>query len=401
MAATSRIRFDEDEIKLLEWMLLRRRHRLIDLGIARYGRSSFTVRCAFLRGDVGVRCAAWSNVVVASSSFLTEGWYTRGDLMRLVTVAPKSEIEAFASNPRLGDRTLEHLIKREGVFEELSPDKYICALTALSENPRLGARYDESRLMDGWAEFMHGLGAEAAWGLTKSLPADQGWAAVLVKLLTNCPQPGLLKDVDDVIVRWRIDAPAKDGAIKVWRDNSFYLRSRIADLKKADQALLLSDDLALRLSFYRRFTPWEFRDWPKFLERDGRDFAEAALENEHLWHDKNERQRLKSLCWGTPDASSDMILPSRHKIMERRMRALHPQWFHSEDDEFSNQEDAILRRLEKRVDELTRRIKDVPAPQRFKPMTAGALKIPKTRYIPSWLWFVAGAAVVLILRSLG
>jgi len=254
--------------------------------------------------------------------------------------------------------------------------------------------------MDGWAEFMHGLGAEAAWGLTKSLPTDQGWSAVLVKLLTNCPVPSVLKDVDSVIARWQIDTPAKEGAVRVWRDNSFYLRSRVADLKRADQALLLSDDLALRLSFYRRFTPWEFKDLPKFLERDGRNFAEAALENEYLWRDKDERQRLKSLCWGAPDPSSDMILPSRYKIMERRMRGIHREWFHSEDDEFSAKEDAILRRLEKRVDELARRIKDVPGSQRFPATGNGALKVAKTRLVPSWLWFVAGVAVVLILRSL-
>ena len=60
--------------KVLEYLLLRRKDPLIDLGIARFGHSSKAVRRVFRRGDVGVRCAALSNAHIGPSGLFDDGW---------------------------------------------------------------------------------------------------------------------------------------------------------------------------------------------------------------------------------------------------------------------------------------------------------------------------------------
>ena len=49
----------DDERRLIEFLLSRRKQPLIDWGIARYGRSKNAIQRAFNRGDVGPRSLHW------------------------------------------------------------------------------------------------------------------------------------------------------------------------------------------------------------------------------------------------------------------------------------------------------------------------------------------------------
>src|SRR5207249_674770 len=96
---------------------------------------------------------------------------------------------------------------------------------------------------------------------------------VLNRLLYKAQPPGgFKKEVEQAIERWRIDPPKKEDDRYYNPGHGFDLRSRLADLLEADERLLNSPDLALRQSFYRRFSPWKFKNWPTFIERDG-EFA--------------------------------------------------------------------------------------------------------------------------------
>jgi hypothetical protein len=194
---------------LLEWILLRRKQPLINLGIAQFGRSSAIVRKAYYKayytGDIGVRCGAWANIVVGPNELLAESWYTPIDLKRLAELGAVAEITSLASNPKIGDQALVDLIQRCGAFAKLSETKYRQALVALGDNPRLAQDYGDDRPMDGWGEYQHGRAFDAAWGLAILLPANQHWAYVLHSLLRNCVKPTLFKEVDAAIERWRID----------------------------------------------------------------------------------------------------------------------------------------------------------------------------------------------------
>jgi hypothetical protein len=133
------------------------------------------------------------------------------------------------------------------------------------------------------------------------------------------------------IARWRIDE--KPVRADKWYNMSpsFYLRSMIADLLEANDDLRSSDDLALRCSFYRRFEPYEYKNWPDFAERDSGVFFEAALQNMNLWRYREERERLERLAWDMPDPHSTMDAPNDYRARENHLMKIHPEWFSNND----------------------------------------------------------------------
>jgi hypothetical protein len=92
---------------------------------------------------------------------------------------------------------------------------------------------------------------KAAWELTATAPNTPRWANVLYQLLRNCEPPPTSFEPIPALSRWHL--------LDDQRDYGFYLRSRLADLLKADNALLNSKDPALRQSFYRRFNPASYQ----------------------------------------------------------------------------------------------------------------------------------------------
>ena len=121
---------------------------------------------------------------------------------------------------------------------------------------------------------------------------------------------------------------------------------------KANDDLLNSDDLALRESFYQRFSVREYKDWPKFIEKDGEHAFDAMVENDGLWRSKDAREDLRDLAWKVPDPHSSMQAPNTRNWVEERKRNEHPEWFRDEDEEYSDEPDAVIRRLDKKIDKL-------------------------------------------------
>jgi hypothetical protein len=192
-------------------------------------------------------------------------------------------------------------------------------LCCAGDNPRLSTPYDHSYL-DGWSTYSYHSVFKAAWELAATVPNTPLWANVLYQLLRNCEPAGF--DPIPVLSRWHL--------LDDKRDDGFYLRGRLADLLKADNALLNSKDPALRQSFYRRFNPVSYQRWPEFAKADEEHFLDAALWNKFLWHTAETRRDLRQLCWAHPDPHSNLHKPNFYNGRERRMREEHPEFFADE-----------------------------------------------------------------------
>jgi hypothetical protein len=355
----------ERERKVLEYLLLSRKNPLIDLGLAQFGCTPYVLRTVFARGGAGVRCAVLANPLLFDSSLLREDSVI--NLRAIIKRGNRRELEALALNAHLPDAFYEHLINRTEYFAELSELDYKFMLYRLGDNARLSTPYDDTYL-DGWDDYKYHGVFTAAWQLSATVPTTQEWAAVLVHLLYNAQLPVGFKDVEHVIERWRIDAPKKEDDRYYNPGYGFDLRSRLADLLEADERLLNSPDLALRRSFYRRFSPWKFKNWPEFLEKDGEEFVQEAVRgNFSLWKTAEERDRLRQVAWDCPDPHSDMMVPNIYRGREKSLRKEHPEWFYDKDDEHSADPSAVARRIEKLLKSIDEKLENLSVGQKRSP----------------------------------
>lgn len=253
------------------------------------------------------------------------------------------------TNRFLNDDALERLLERKEEFRNLSDEKYTKALIWLGKNPRMSAEYDR-RILDGWAEYSHGRVFSLAWELARHLATTKKNAHVLYKLLEHTAPPVGYENPEEILERWRIEEKPKDGSRSL--APSYFLRTRLADVLEPYGKLLDSIDPAVRESFYRRFSPWQFKDWPTFIERDGELAFDGMVENDELWRSTEYRKVLRDLAWKVPDPHSSMNAPNTLNAVEERKRRQHPKWFAEEESEYGNSPDSIVRRIEKKLDKV-------------------------------------------------
>jgi hypothetical protein len=343
-------RTDDSGRRLIEYLLARRREPLIDHALARYGYSRPAIQRVYNRGDVSTRYAAVQN---------PRGGAALNQAQDILRTGKRSLVTPLLQNPNLSSDFLEQLLRRKGHFSDIPDTRFILILYSLTGNKRLSKPY-ESPYFDGWLEYKYNQVFDAAWDLTRTAPADQKWAAVLSSLLWRANRPPGFKDLEATIERWRVDDPIEE---PTWylRSNSFNLRSYIANFSRADDDLLRSSDAALRMSFYRRFSPWQYKNWPDFLTRDGEEFVNAVLENLELWRSPTERERLERVCWECPDPRHTMDAPNSFRAAQEGYRKGFPTWF-TEDEQFSIQRQvSILLKNEERLVELDEKISDLAA----------------------------------------
>ena len=307
-----------DGRKLIEYLLSRRNDPLVNHAIARYGVILPMIQRAYDRGDASTKFAALAN---------PRGGARLRQADQILASGKGSMVRAMLQNPHLPGEFIERLLEREDVDES----RRMLIVYALTGNARLSQDYDRAYL-DGYAEYSHGRVFSAAWELSKTVSPTQQWASILWGLLERTNKATGFKEIDGALARWRIDEEKEKPPTWYNRSYSFNVRSLIADYLKADSALLNSEDAALRMSFYRRFSPYHYRDWPNFLERDGAEFINAALENLDLWRDEEERERLSQACWDCPDPHHSMNAPNDFRSKQRRLRTQFPGWFRGEND---------------------------------------------------------------------
>lgn len=306
------------ERKWLEHLLHRRKNKLIDLGLAQFGYAPRTLRTVFLRGNSGVRSAVLTNPNLFSKYSISPVI----DFDNAIIKLKGHELQKLASNQYLPDEFYISLINRSCYFANLKERDYMFMLQVLGRNPRMSTPYNYIYL-DGLEEYNYEKVFTAAWQLTATAPVTETWAITLAGLLYKAepPSPGL--DIASLIDRW---SPAPTEPNEPYR-NYYFLRTRLADLLNANEQLLNSNDIALRCSFYRRFSPAEFPDWHTFIARDGETFVQEAVLNLKLWDTPKEREKLSRVAWDCPDPSSLMSMPNLFRAVEREHKEQHPNWF--------------------------------------------------------------------------
>jgi hypothetical protein len=244
-------------------------------------------------------------------------------------------LEALIKNEFLDDEFFEQLLKRIEPFDDVPDSKFRQFLVWLGENPRMSKPCDE-RTLDGWAEYSHNRVFALAWELAKTLPTEPVYARDLSSLLSRTEVPVDFESAHEAIERWRLPSEARGSAQDT---SSYWLRNRLADALEPDDRLLNSNDLALRDSFYRRFDPHKYKNWPKFIEKDGTLAFDAMVNNDSLWRSGKFRYWLRKLAWIIPDPNSLMDAPKTYQAVEKGYRKRHPKWFRKKDDEYDENSD--------------------------------------------------------------
>ena len=352
--------------KALEYILLKRNEPLIDLGIAKYGHSDRGIQTVFKRGDVGMKCAALGNPHVGyvkgcngNGLGVSEQRLER----RAIRYGTNAEQEALIKNPNLGENVIEDLLKRKGLFDNASDNVYIQYLKWLGQNPRMKLTYaltgQEIHQHDMFAECRHDGIIHLAWKLAETLPATQNFAMALYNLLLGTYEiTNIYKDYPSLIERWRIEDGAESGEPSNYP--SYYLRSRIADQAKPNDKLLNSRDFAERESFYRRFSPYDYKKWPSFIQEDGEKAFDSIVLNDNLWRSGEHRKKLEEIAFeNLPDSVRAIHRMGSFKSIEKDRRARHPNWFLEENQEWANSTEAIVRRLEKSLAKISSEVTSV------------------------------------------
>jgi hypothetical protein len=296
-----------------EQTLTARNDPYIDFGLARYGWCAKACKQVYERGDHAIKCTFLAH-------FPNGGFDRITNAFSLADQQPNGaeELQALMTNTSLVDETFTNCFEQKGPFANLTEEDFQGVLCYAGDNSRLSTPYDDSYL-DGWSDYSYHSVFKAAWELTATAPNTPRWANVLYQLLRNCEPPPTSFEPIPVLSRWHLQD-----------DYGFYLRSRLADLLKADNALLNSKDPALRQSFYRRFNPASYQRWWEFATADQEYFLDEALWNQFLWRTAETRSELRRLCWAHPDPRSNLDKPNFYNGREKRMREEHPEFFADE-----------------------------------------------------------------------
>lgn len=331
------VRWFQSKRRVIEYLLWRRNNFLIDHGLARYGTDIKIIQRVYDRGNTSIRLAALVN------PYASVRIRQAGDIIKS---GPYNMVKCLLGSEYISSKFIVNLFTRKGEFEDIDDERFQDVILAVHGNKRLNTPYN-SLYMDGWNEFIYREVFSAAWELTRFVPITQQWASILWVLLENCQPPVNFQDVEAVLERWRIDQPVKD--LPRWheRSDSFNLRVCIADLVLDDEKLRTSDDPACRMAFYRKFSPYSYKNWQSFLERDGEEFVHAVLQNKKLWQTEELRSQLNTVCWEAPDPRSTMDFPNDFRAYEQRFRKENPEWFVDEDKITVVSKDALGERLEK------------------------------------------------------
>ena len=335
----------------LEYLLLKRNEPLIDLGIARYGHWKRAIEAVYRRSNTATKCAALGNPHIGYTrcNYCPVSGYGSAIVYSAINGA-NAELESLLMNPNLKEEVIEDLLGRKGLFEGKSDDEFIQMIQWLGINPRMKLDYDDTgQRWDGGADYAHNHVFYLAWRLAETLPTTQEFAKGLYYLLFGTKRVSAFDDIDSILERWRIEEGPHNEPSGYY---SYWLRCRLADSAKADDKLLKSDDFALRNSFYRRFFPYEYEDWPLFIERDGKNAFDAIVLNDNLWQSADTRKTLNDVAWDkVPDPHHSLDAKNSYREVEKDRREKHPNWFIEEDLEWSNSSDAIIRRLGKKLEE--------------------------------------------------
>src|SRR6185312_2346214 len=279
----------------LEAALTHRSHPLIDLALARYGRSQAVVAGLLEAGlekptderDAmqlrGLRMSCFAN---ERFDFGSQGLMQRvvspEQAASIIATSDFSELVVLLRNPNVGDDTLAELFLGTGPFEGLEEERWLTMVQIAADNPRLMAPNDETHGPDFGYWNIH----KALFQLVKKAPVTERWCFALLAALVRAHPPSVVIDepIAGPLERWSgFEARDRKGEI----DEGLYtdltrgeeFRCLIASLygtrwidgKKVHAGSPLSPTLAERCAYYAGATLSK-KDVETFAKKDGSGF---------------------------------------------------------------------------------------------------------------------------------
>lgn len=340
-----------------ERALLNRKEPLIDLAIALYGRHIKVIATLFQSAapESPIRLGCLANIGLSGAMFSRFPVQLLGvdaSMVNWLKSAQGVELEALFSNHTLENSFLSAVLGRRHGYSELSDDLLCQIVTHLIQNPRMQtARSDD--WMDGYGEYIYSSVFDAAWNLALTAPTTRPWSQALGYLFRKLlPDSFSLKNPLVVAERWRVsstDAHLTNDLTTFQLSEDLFsyrcVRQGLARLALSSSrglvdTLILSDDVAFRAAAYEsgELTTDQLREGYK---KDGELAFDEAVRNEFLWREASTREALHDIAWAVVDAdkNSELVAANVFNSVEREMRAKHPSWFESDDQDSTTEPD--------------------------------------------------------------
>jgi hypothetical protein len=349
----------EDVDDYTEQRLLEKNNPFVDLTLAQYCFYPETLATLFAQatasGNIPLSLACISNTSVArrrfsihwpptalflrdnSASERVEAWFLK---------ISEQEIEALFKNPTIGDTFLTNFLEGKACWQNLSEQQQMKALESLYYNPRVSTVYDK-RVMDGWAEYKHQSVANAIWNLTKSLPVEKEWAALICGLLERVRGGGPDGEVSELVRRWKVvEEDAEPNEKKEMLSDferirfSLYLKTeeiRECYIRKDRQdrmtQYLDNDDIAFRAAVYAKLSLGA-HDIKYAYEKDALVAIHYLLDNRSVWRNESSREALHDICWDADGRYNNNYLHCANNFnwKKEQLETEHPDWFAEEVD---------------------------------------------------------------------
>ncbi len=328
----------------LEANLLARKHRLIDLALARYGQCDEVLRTLFSRDDEILRTATLSNENVYRSSsyqiapFLDPHHEHGDDGLSWVSALSELELKALFSNPALPPFPIREFFEMKGVWQ------------VLSEGQRKSAAWCISRNMMQWADRFSVWDAStwegrrldavrAAWELADKIEMTPPWPALLGRLYAELDCPRFVKtDPLQMAARWTDpddQEKSKEENAQGYLTTFQEVRCGLGRLAAANDgygkevlsAIIAHDDIAIRCAAYL-VGNLSAEQVKAACEKDELLACSYLIKNEDVWKRYETRDLLEEACEKFSKGQDWVVSLSYHFHRQRGiMSKAYPGWF--------------------------------------------------------------------------
>ena len=293
--------------------LLKRNDNIVNLGVASVAADREILKTLWQTNNETVRIAIAGNPYRDHGVFFRHTWAEDGELTSALQDSHPDFLKSWCTNPALHFDELKQAFLREGIYEKLSGDRWLAVIYWSLQNPKLitpSDRHHEGTDLPAY---------KAAWSLLLTLPNTRDNAYILCERYANltkffAPFETLLKEplADYFSERERWQEQQNEGQLLFLKHVFEIWSSRASDDPKALDSegkeiyyfqilrqgvaaavanggtevrnfIKNHDDVYVRRGYYTagRFTnATEINDT---LQKDGRDFLEAAIYNKNLY----------------------------------------------------------------------------------------------------------------------
>lgn len=327
----------------LEASLAARNDPLIDLAIASFGASQKTIGELYRKGKShaddgtdaqytqGLRLAVLANETINSKGFLSrfpENTIGEAELTFVMTSSDWIEAETLILNPTIADDVLLSLYRGDKFCEGMDEDRRRQLVSMSGRNERLHTRNDDEYGPDMGHYDLH----KAIFAMLCTAPTSDEWLWSLSYLLKQLAPDQVSKEesIDAVLERWLLDENGeaeKPNNRDKYTDTGLSQRAEFRCLIAAlygksfgKKEVIIhgtadADDIARRCAYYGN-AKLDAKAIKEGYERDGEAFVFAAMTNDDVLMNKQQRKIFEEDC----------LNGGQLYRYQRRCEQLHKRW---------------------------------------------------------------------------